>query len=67
MSSLPALDNFLKLYQLTYLEKLGESPRYYPRGEESLCIEGEFDASNYHESNEEISVCWKPIRRSIAR
>ncbi|EDQ00225.1 SecY-interacting protein [Shewanella benthica] len=63
MSSLPALDDFLKLYQLTYLEKLGESPRYYPRGEGSLCIEGEFDASNYHESNEEVSVCWKPVKR----
>ncbi len=63
MSSLPALDNFLKIYQLAYLEKLGESPRYYPRGEGSLCIEGEFESSNYDESKQEITVCWKPVKR----
>lgn len=59
MSSLPALDNFFKIYHQAYTEQLGESPRYYPQGEDSLCIEGEFDVSASHDN----TVMWRPVKR----
>lgn len=59
MSSLPALDKFFKIYHQAYLEQLGESPRYYPQGEDSVCIEGEFDAS----SSLDETVMWRPVKR----
>lgn len=57
MSCLSALDKFLQNYHQAYLTTLGELPRYYPQGEASLCIQGEFlpDAGE--------AVAWKPIKR----
>ena len=57
MSCLPALDKFLQNYHQSYLSTLGELPRYYPQGEPSLCIQGEFD-----ESSDE-AVSWLPVKR----
>ena len=62
MSSLPALDKFLKIYHQAYLDKLGESPRYYPQGEDSLCIEGAFDY-NEHSEGMNTNVLWHPVKR----
>ncbi|WP_299787591.1 SecY-interacting protein [uncultured Shewanella sp.] len=59
MSSLPALDNFLKKYHQAYIDRLGESPRYYPQGENSVCIEGEFDT----DSSTDETVTWRPVKR----
>lgn len=63
MSSLPALDNFLNTYHQAYLDKLGESPRYYPKGENSDCIEGDFTAELESEDNDDLIVYWKPVKR----
>ena len=61
MSSLPALDHFLKRYHQAYLDKLGESPRYYPQGESSPCIEGDFLGD--HGEGTETTVHWHPVNR----
>ena len=62
MSSLPALDKFLKIYHQAYLDKLGESPRYYPQGESSPCIEGEFSDDELMAEMDKI-VLWHPVER----
>lgn len=60
MSCLPALDKFLQNYHQSYLSTLGELPRYYPQGEPSVCIQGEFvEAST-------SAVCWLPVKREVA-
>ncbi len=64
MSSLPALDNFLNRYHQAYLDKLGESPRYYPRGENSDCIEGDYADRIDFDDNDELLVFWQPVTRS---
>lgn len=48
-------------YHQAYLDKLGESPRYYPQGEDSPCIEGEF--LDDHGEGTETAVYWHPINR----
>ncbi|MDX5996585.1 SecY-interacting protein [Shewanella oneidensis MR-1] len=57
MSCLPALDKFLQNYHQSYLSTLGELPRYYPRGESSLCIQGEFVEASTE------AVGWLPVKR----
>ncbi|MGL5359938.1 MAG: SecY-interacting protein [Shewanella sp.] len=57
MSCLPALNKFLQNYHQAYLATLGELPRYYPQGEPSLCIQGEFDALSSE------AVTWLPVAR----
>lgn len=60
MSCLSALDKFLLNYHQAYLTILGELPRYYPQGEISLCIQGEFSLDTSE------AVTWKPIKRDEA-
>ncbi|MCH1928847.1 SecY-interacting protein [Shewanella sp. A25] len=57
MSCQPALDKFLDNYYRSYLSTLGELPRYYPQGETSLCIQGEFDVDS------DEAVFWQPVKR----
>ncbi|MCL1088481.1 SecY-interacting protein [Shewanella profunda] len=57
MSCLPALDKFLQNYHQAYLTTLGELPRYYPQGEPSVCIQGEF----FGDSDDPIA--WQPVKR----
>ncbi|WP_137226537.1 SecY-interacting protein [Shewanella sp. MEBiC00475] len=57
MSCSSALDCFIKNYLHSYQDTLSEFPRYYPLGEASICIQGEFD-----ENSDEV-VFWKPIKR----
>ncbi|WP_076408127.1 SecY-interacting protein [Shewanella sp. UCD-KL12] len=64
MSSLPALDNLLKIYHQAYMDKLGESPRYYPRGENSDCIEGDYADKVNSDDNDDLLVFWKPVKRA---
>ncbi len=63
MSSLPALNKFLKIYHQAYIDKLGESPRYYPQGENSPCIEGEF-IEDEHGEGMDNTVYWHPKERA---
>lgn len=63
MSSLPALEIFLKHYHQAYIDKLGESPRYYPRGENSDCIEGDMAEELEWSKHDEFLVFWKPVKR----
>lgn len=63
MSSLPALDDFFKVYFQSYMEKLGELPRYYPQGEDSDCL---LDDDKDKVSALELSQQWKAIRREIS-
>lgn len=57
MSCLPALDKFLQNYHQAYLTTLGELPRYYPQGEPSVCIQGEFFADS------DKPIAWQPVKR----
>lgn len=59
MSCLPALDKFLQNYHQAYLTSLGELPRYYPQGEPSVCIQGEF------QPDLEQAVSWQPVKRKV--
>ncbi|MCE9685123.1 SecY-interacting protein [Shewanella sp. AS16] len=59
MSCLPALDDFLQNYLQAYRERLDEYPRYYPLGEASVCIRGDFEP----EAN--VAVFWAPVRRDV--
>lgn len=59
MSCLPALDKFLQNYHQSYLSTLGELPRYYPQGQRSLCIQGEFNADL------DQTVSWQPVKRQV--
>ncbi|MCZ4338532.1 SecY-interacting protein [Shewanella colwelliana] len=63
MSSLPALDNFLAFYHQSYMDKLGEPPRYYPRGEQSDCIEGEYLEGM--DESQKVSVTWRAVKRQV--
>ncbi|MCG9696125.1 SecY-interacting protein [Shewanella sp. Isolate11] len=60
MSSLPALDNFFEHYQQSYLDKLGELPKYYPHGEDSDCLLKE-DKSKLNEQH--IALQWQAVKR----
>ncbi|MGI2066607.1 SecY-interacting protein [Shewanella sp. MF08487] len=59
MSCLPALDKFLQNYHKAYLTSLSELPRYYPQGEPSVCIQGEFQPEL------EQAVFWQPVKREV--
>jgi SecY interacting protein Syd len=63
VSSLPALDNFFEVYLQSYMEKLGELPRYYPHGEDSDCLLSD-DRGKL--GNYDVSLQWQPIMREIA-
>lgn len=60
MLILPALDKFFAMYQQSYLNMLGEPPRYYPLGQDSACIIDRED-SNIPMDN---SVCWRAVIRT---
>jgi SecY interacting protein Syd len=55
-----ALDCFIKNYLKSYQDTLSEFPRYYPLGEDSICIQGTFDA------NRDEIVFWQPVKRDNA-
>ena len=57
MSCLPALENFLQNYRLAYQESLDDFPRCYPHGEDSDCIQGDWDLSL------DEPVTWLPVSR----
>ncbi|MCL1143396.1 SecY-interacting protein [Shewanella gaetbuli] len=57
MSCSSALENFISRYLHAYQEALSELPRYYPMGEESSCIQGEFNAFSPD------AVYFKPFKR----
>ena len=63
MSSLPALDKFFALYHQSYTEKLGELPRYYPQGEHSDCIVGEYQEGE--DESQPVSVTWQAVARQV--
>jgi SecY interacting protein Syd len=52
-----ALDCFIKNYLKSYQDTLSEFPRYYPLGEDSICIQGTFNADT------DDTVFWQPIKR----
>jgi len=55
-----ALDCFIKNYLKSYQDTLSEFPRYYPVGEDSICIQGTFNADT------DDTVFWQPIKRDNA-
>ena len=57
MSCFTALEDFINKYHQQYQETYDEAPRYYPAGESSACIIGD-----YH-GDEEQFVHWKPMLR----
>ncbi|QYK02504.1 SecY-interacting protein [Shewanella psychrotolerans] len=63
MSSLPALDNFFEVYLQSYMERLGERPRYYPHGEGSDCL---IDDDKGKVSDHDLALQWQPIRRETS-
>jgi SecY interacting protein Syd len=52
-----ALDCFIKKYLKSYQDTLSEFPRYYPLGEDSICIQGTFNPDI------DETVFWQPMKR----
>ncbi|MDO6678383.1 SecY-interacting protein [Shewanella sp. 4_MG-2023] len=57
MSCSTSLDQFSNRYIQAYQDTLGELPRFYPMGQGSSCIEGQYDL----ESDE--AVFWQTVKR----
>ncbi|RLV57870.1 SecY-interacting protein [Parashewanella curva] len=57
MSCLTALEEFFNRYHDFYQQALSEAPRFYPLGENSDCIIGDYDGDL------ETVVQWKPFKR----
>ncbi|MGB6135886.1 MAG: SecY-interacting protein [Shewanella sp.] len=57
MSCSSALENFINNYLKSYQDTLSEFPRYYPLGEDSICIQGAF------KSGSDDTVFWQPVKR----
>ena len=60
VSSLPALTNFLNLYQEAYQKQLNESPRFFAKGEPSECVLDEDSI------NQGVAVQWVSVIREDA-
>ncbi|MCE9678143.1 SecY-interacting protein [Shewanella sp. AS1] len=60
MSSLPALEHFFEQYHEAYLDKLGEHPKYYPHGEDSLCL---FETDKAKLKQDDIALQWQVVKR----
>ncbi|UCX04287.1 SecY-interacting protein [Shewanella glacialimarina] len=60
MSCSTALENFINKYLLAYQDALSELPRYYPMGEDSACIQGQFEQNSDH------AVYFKPFKRKTS-
>ncbi|MBE8167324.1 MAG: SecY-interacting protein [Shewanella sp.] len=58
MSCLSALENFINKYHVSYSESSDKFPSFYPLGEASDCIVGDYD------ENTENVVHWKATQRS---
>ncbi|WP_394200360.1 SecY-interacting protein [Shewanella waksmanii] len=61
MSSLTALEKFINRYHQAYQDKLGEPPRYYPRGEFSDCIISDTELSE--SALMQQAVGWQAVKR----
>ncbi len=61
MSCFTALEDFISKYHRQYQQRLNEMPRYYPVGEDSACIIGDYDG------DEERYVHWKPVLRESSQ
>ncbi|WOT04256.1 SecY-interacting protein [Shewanella youngdeokensis] len=57
MTSLPALDIFLKDYQQAYIDMLGEHPRYFAQQQASECILGDVDVET------DDALQWQAVKR----
>ncbi|RYV03251.1 SecY-interacting protein [Shewanella sp. OPT22] len=57
MSCFTALEEFINKYHQQHQQLLNELPRYYPVGEFSPCIEGDYDG------DKESYVHWNPVKK----
>ncbi len=55
MSCFTALEDFINKYHQQHQQTLNELPRFYPVGDNSPCIEGEYDG------DEQAFVYWIPV------